>query len=144
MIIWQYISAGLAVALFGMGIYTFALNSEINSLTKDVANQKVLITKWEAKYEKQKVAIALQKTSEKTNSETIKTLIEEIEKLVSIDKSKNNIHRNEIKKYKKLIEEMSKEVVITGEIDIEDCKIKMMEVDYENDIIGSSLSNVGS
>lgn len=142
--LWQYISAALGVALFSLGIYTFALNAEINSLTKDVADQKVLITKWESKSEKQKTAIALQKTSEKTNSETIKTLIKEIEKLISLDESKNSLHAAEIQKYKKLIEALESKVVITGELEIEECKIKIMEVDYENDYIGNTFSNIGS
>lgn len=143
MIIWQYISAGLAVALFGIGIYTFALNGEVNSLTKDVADKKVLITKWKTKSEKQKTAIALQKTSEKTNSETIKTLIEEIERLLSTQKSANTLHKHEIAKYKKLIEELSNEPPIEGELDIENCKIKIQEANDESDYVGNSISNIG-
>ena len=142
--LWQYVSIGLAVIIFGLGFYTFGLNAEINSLTKDVANQEILITKWESKSDKQKTAIQLQKTSQESQSTTIILLVDELDKMISLDMSKNKLHRSEVKKYKRIIEELEKEVVIIGDIELDGCKIKIMETDYENDYIGNAFSNIGS
>ena len=130
--------------LFGMGFYTFGLNAEINSLTKDSADQTVLITEWESKVEKQKTAIDIQRKVNIDNSETTIALVEELQKSILLDETNKKLHYKEVQKYKKIIEALESEVVITGELEIENCKIKIMEVDYENDVIGNTISNIGS